>query len=656
MKILGSLTNRIFLASAALAVLSIAASVYFVRLTTTRRAEAELQRGLIEAGALVDQQCATFLQTLTVMARLVADDPRLKAAVDTGDPPTVQQHFARAYDEQLRAALIVLTARNGNVLFEAKDLDIPEARIGTLLEVQQALAGEESSGFWPHADGVLQVVTVPIRIITPGLDRPEIMGALTVGSRLDNNLAETFKRATESDIVFAVDGQIRASTLPEGDRGRLVPLLKTADRQTVSLESGEYVALKRPLGPAAATMTGATAPSVLLLRSRSERLQFLNDINTGLSVVGMLAVLAATILSYAVARTITRPLATIKNTMREMTATGDLTRKISLRRAASWEDEDAKLLATTFNTLTDSISRFQREAAQRERLSALGRLSTVIAHEIRNPLMIIKASLRTLASEHVTRAEIKQALTDVDEEVVRLNRVVNDVLDFARPIRFEYAPADINTLCADVEQATRSLVQNMNVVMALKLDPAVGRIVTDAERLRTALVNILTNACHAVAARQSEIPVAQPASVAQTSVVQDFPGAPKRDQREGGSPAPSQGKPIPVAQGFSPVSADIELETFALRDALRIVVRDRGVGVKAEDLPRVFDPYFTTKRTGSGLGLAIAKNIIEGMGGSIILESRAGSGTEIRIDLPAHEGTQARSVHRSEERGGGDGA
>jgi signal transduction histidine kinase len=621
-KILGSLTNRIFLASAALAVLSIAASVYFVRLTTTRQAEAELQRGLIEAGTLVDQQCATFLQNLTVMARLVADTPKTKAAVDTGDPPTVER-LAREYQESLRPALIVLTGKDGHVLAEAGDLDIAEGTIATLPEIQQALAGRESSGFWPYADGMLQVITVPITI---GLDRPEIMGALTLGSRLDNSLAEAFKRATESDIVFAVDGQIRASTLPAADRAPLASLLKTADVQSITLENGEYVVLRRPLGPAAAAMKGESAPSVLLLRSRSERLQFLNDINTGLSVVGMLAVLAATILSYAVARTITRPLATISNVMREMSATGDLTRKISLRRAASWEDEDAKLLASTFNTLTDSISLFQREATQRERLSALGRLSTVIAHEIRNPLMIIKASLRTLANEHVPRAEIKQALTDVDEEVVRLNRVVNDVLDFARPIRFDYAPADVNAVCADVEQATRSLDQNMNVVIKLRLDPAVGRIETDAERLRTALLNILTNACHAVAARQSEVPVAHTASASQApSLAQDF------------SPPPSRG-------GGSPVSPDIEIETSALRDSVRIVVRDRGVGVKAEDLPRVFDPYFTTKRTGSGLGLAIAKNIIEGMAGSIILESRAGSGTEIRIDLPAH---------RSEPREGG---
>ena len=638
MKILGSLTNRIFLASAALAVLSIAASVYFVRLTTTRQAEAELQRGLIEAGALVDQQCATFLQNLTVMARLVADNPRLKAAVDTGDPPTVEP-LAREYQESLRPALIVLTGKNGKVLAEAGDLHIAEGTIATLPEIQQALAGRESSGFWPYADGVLQVITVPITI---GLDRPEIMGALTVGSRLDNTLAETFKRATESDIVFAVDGQIKASTLPAADRAPLASLLKTASVQSVTLENGEYVGLRRPLGPAAAAMKGETAPSVLLLRSRSERLQFLHDINTGLSVVGMLAVLAATILSYAVARTITRPLATITNVMREMTATGDLTRKISLRRAASWEDEDAKLLASTFNTLTDSISRFQREATQRERLSALGRLSTVIAHEVRNPLMIIKASLRTLANEHVTRAELKQALIDVDEEVVRLNRVVNDVLDFARPIRFDYAAADLNALCRDVEQTTRSLVQDTNVVIELKLDPAVGQFETDAERFRTALLNILTNACHAVSARQSEVPVAQGfppsrnASADHRSLVEGGPGSPKRDQREGGSP-------------------DSEFETASLRDAVRIIVRDRGVGVKAEDLPRVFDPYFTTKRTGSGLGLAIAKNIIDGMGGSIVLESRAGSGTEIRIDLPAlrSETRAGGPAPRSERREGG---
>jgi signal transduction histidine kinase len=615
--ILGSLTNRIFLASAALAVVSIGAAVYFVGMTTTREAEAELQRGLIEAGTLVDEQCATLVRTLTIMARLVADDPRLKAAVDTGDPPTVQP-LARGYQEQLNAALMVLTGRNGHVLAEAGHLRIAEGATGELPEIQQALAGHEAGGFWPHADGVLQVMSVPITIYR---DRPEIMGTLTVGFRLDNNLAAQFKRATESDIAFAVEGQIRASTLPAGDRAQLVALLSTGGVQTVTLANGEYVALKRPLVPASAN-SGSSAPSVLLLRSRTERLRFLDAIHTGLGVVAMVAVLAATILSYAVARTITRPLATITAVMREMSATGDLTRKIALSRAASWEDEDAKLLASTFNTLTDSIARFQREAAQRERLSALGRLSTVIAHEIRNPLMIIKASLRTLASDRVSREETRQALTDVDEEVARLNRVVNDVLDFARPIRFEYAEADVNALCADVEQATRDGHQTMRVTITP--DPSLSSVVTDAERLRTALVNILSNARHAVDAR----------SLPATDV-----------------PSPLA---IPPSAGSSkaPVAPDIEIATERAPSSFRISVRDRGVGVKTEDLPRVFDPYFTTKRTGSGLGLAIAKNIIDGMGGSVALESRLDHGTEIRIDLPLHA-SEEQLTGRSAQHGAG---
>ena len=588
MKLLGSLTNRIFIASAALAVVSIGAAVYFVSRTTTREAEAELQRGLIEAGSLVDQQTAALVRTLTVMARLVADSPRFKAAVDTDDPPTVQP-FAEDIQKQLDSALVVVTNQKGELLAaSAGALDASPSRIAAVPEIQTALAGKENSGFWALPDGAMQVISMPITI---GLARPDLLGTLTVGYRLDDALAEQFKRETQSDIAFGINGEIKASTL--ADRAGLTALLNADQVQTISVGGNEYVGLRRPLAPGSASAASASrnAPTVLLLRSRTERLRFLNAIHTGLAAMAIVAVFAATILSYAVARTITRPLAAITDTMREMAKTGDLARKISLRRSGSWEDEDAKLLAATFNTLTDSIDRFQREAAQRERLSALGRLSTVVAHEIRNPLMIIKGSLRTLAKGDVSRDEIRQALKDVDEEVARLNRVVNDVLDFARPIRFDYSQSDINALCADAEQATREVAGAMTV--AFNPDPSLKPVVIDGERLRTALVNILDNARHAVSARSER-----------------------------------------MSEKIS--EPDLEIRTMnGAAGRVAIVIRDRGIGVKPEDMPRVFDPYFTTKRTGTGLGLAIAKNIIEGMGGSITLESRAGVGTEIRIDLPS---------------------
>src|ERR1700730_831881 len=120
MKILSSLTNRIFLASAALAVMSIGSAVYFVSRTTTREAEAELQRGLIEAGALVDQQTASLVQTFTVMARVGEDLPKLKGAAADSDPPTTRP-LVVDYQKQLSAALLVVTNRKGEVLASAGD-------------------------------------------------------------------------------------------------------------------------------------------------------------------------------------------------------------------------------------------------------------------------------------------------------------------------------------------------------------------------------------------------------------------------------------------------------------------------------------------------------------------------------------------------------
>ncbi len=202
--------------------------------------------------------------------------------------------------------------------------------------------------------------------------------------------------------------------------------------------------------------------------------------------------LAATLLSYAIARTVTRPLGAITATMRDMAATGDLTRRIPVRAGGRWEDEDARLLATTFNTMTESIGRFQREAAQRERLSSLGRLSTVVAHEIRNPLMIIKAALRTLRKEPVPPADLRAAVTDIDEETARLNRIVSEVLDFARPIKFEPRPGRRQRRLRG--RGARRPPGGGRARRRAEARPGAAATVIDAERLRLTLVNVLTNA------------------------------------------------------------------------------------------------------------------------------------------------------------------
>ena len=165
----------------------------------------------------------------------------------------------------------------------------------------------------------------------------------------------------------------------------------------------------------------------------------------------------------------TRPLLAITETMREITSTHDLARKIELR--GWWIDEDATVFASTFNRLTDSIARFQREATSKERLSALGRMSTVIAHEIRNPLMIIKASLRSFRRPELNH-DVREAADDIDHEVIRLNRIVGDVLDFARPLKLDLHPTDLNAVCRQAAEAVAIDVEDSAPRLELSLESA----------------------------------------------------------------------------------------------------------------------------------------------------------------------------------------
>jgi signal transduction histidine kinase len=615
MSLFSSLTNRIFMAAALLAVLSIGFAIYFVNRSVTRQAEAELQRGLEDAGTLVEQYRSTVFDNFAFLARLIADLPKLKAAIDTGDAPTVED-IARDYQKLAPTDLFVVTEKSGRVLAAIGRSNVRYAGGDTPPAIASALAGQETSSFWPHPEGVLQVVTLPVYLERAAADRPappEILGTLSVGFLLDDRTTAQFKSVTESEIAFVAGGRVLASTLPRTYAPQLAALVRGQDSRgqvpSVVLGTNDYAALVRPIATASSTgagpgvitaAPGTDAPVAIILRSRTERLRFLGDIHTALAGAALFAVLVATVLSYGIARTVTRPLGTITAAMRAVADTGDLTRKVTLRQRR-WDDEDARLLASTFNTLTDSVARFQHEVAQRERLSSLGRLSTVIAHEIRNPLMIIKASLRTVRREDAAPHERAEAASDIDEEITRLNRVVNDVLDFARPIKFECRRVDLNQLCA--EAATAAVAGDPVPAVRFVPDPAIGEVTTDVERLRLVLVNMITNARHAVVDRHA--------------AVADAKGPPT-------GVAVAVGEPPPV-----------EIQTGRIADdRVTIAVRDRGIGIGAQDLARVFDPYFTTKRSGSGLGLPIAKNIIEGLGGSIAISSRPGVGTEVRLMLP----------------------
>ncbi len=565
---LASLRSRIFAATALVAVLPMGAALGFVTARVTRQAETGLGRQLEEAARIVDQHHRVRLETGRERALLMADVPMLKAAVATGDPPTVEQ-LTRDYPRRVGCDLFVVTDAHGRTL---------ASQGGTL---RNAGAPSPSQGFVVEGGRLVEFFTVPIVL---GTDAPEVLGELTLGFVLDDQVADRLRSLTGSHVAVVYGDQVHAATLSRSHDEALLDAAQGAGVRRLRIAHEDWVALRQPLADR------GDGPGVLVLKSRAEALRPLDTLRTALAVAALAAVAVSLLLSWAVARTVTRPLAALTDGMKEIAATGDLTREIGPGKA--WDDEDARLVARTFNTLTDSIVRFQKEAALRERLSALGRLSTIVAHEVRNPLMIIKGSLRTLRRHEASPETVREVTVDIDHEVTRLDRIVGDVLDFARPLEVEPAPTDLAAVTRGAAEAALEGCPDVEVRYAL--DRSLGSRMTDGERLRTVLVNLVANARDSVRARRD-------------------------------------GEPDRAAEGEA-----IEVGARAADDGnVLLWVADAGVGIDAGDLARVFDPYFTTKRTGTGLGLAIARKVVDALGGVIRVESRQGEGARVEIDLPA---------------------
>ena len=369
---------------------------------------------------------------------------------------------------------------------------------------------------------------------------------------------------------MVLENRVLASTLPSSREVELARGLASPNKEEIwqlNLDGESYLAM--------AVLPG-TAPRAqfLILRSLDENLRFLGAVRRDLVLLGILTTAIALLASYVTARTLTRPLAAIVEGMRETARSGDLTRQIQIES----RDEEASLLAKTFNHVASSLLAFQKEAKHKERLTSLGRLSATLAHEIGNPLTIIKGSAQQLLEESSLGGEEREAAADIIQEVDRLNRLVQSVLESARPASFSLEEVNINELCADCLSA---VADSPEVTTKASWDPRLLRASVDPARLKQVLLNVLLNAQEAMSGEGT-----------------------------------------------------LRIETRLDDGDYVISVSDTGKGISEEDLPSVFEPFFTQKPNGTGLGLSVARNIVDGLGGRISVDSTLGQGTDVELRLP----------------------
>jgi signal transduction histidine kinase len=234
----------------------------------------------------------------------------------------------------------------------------------------------------------------------------------------------------------------------------------------------------------------------------------------------------------------------------------------------------------------DALCHAHQQLVRKEQLAAVGELSAIIAHELRNPLAILRHAVSGLRREDLRRDDAETLLRILDEEVDRLNRLVQDVMTYARPVTPEPTPVRVQELVARaVELARESHPQHKAIAFAFRSEGADDIVEGDPALLRHALINIVDNA------------------------IQAMP--------DGGT-----------------VTITVRSTQLDGREALAIDFQDEGEGMDTLVRSKARDPFFTTRASGTGLGLAIVDRVARMHGGRVEIESQYGQGTTVTLILP----------------------
>jgi signal transduction histidine kinase len=302
------------------------------------------------------------------------------------------------------------------------------------------------------------------------------------------------------------------------------------------------------------------------------------EAKTGALIV-IYSLLAAAIgaLSALFANRLLRPIQTLTEGVKAVAA-GDLARKVDVRSG-----DEIGLLAREFNAMAASLARQRAELLRAERLAAVGRISAQITHEIRNPLNAIGLNAELLAEEIPAGAsEAKALVAAIGREVDRLHAVTEEYLRFARLPKPVFGPEDVNEIASGLVEFVAPEFGAAGIELRLDLAPRLPPVRADEGQLRAAFLNLLRNSREAMPA--------------------------------GG---------VAIVTTRAGPSGAVEVE-----------VRDTGGGIPAEDLTRIFDPFYSTKEKGTGLGLAFAQQVVKEHGGGIRCTSEVGSGTAFTVVLP----------------------
>ena len=549
--------------------------------TTTRSLDQEVQASF-QAYRSLWQSRADRLASVSLLLSQMSD---VRRVFGTGDPATIRDTASELWSTAAETALLLVTDPKGRVIASVgsapdpaawRELDVvPEAaQRFTQRTSGSSFKDPQANGFMLKEGNLYQVAVTPVYVQSgSGM---ALLDVLVAGYQVDHLVAQSLKDSTGgSEFLFLAGGRVIASTLnPRATHELARVVAARGPGQKLSRVSDgvtEFAPLEAPL----TDIQGRTIGELWIFRSFENAREQLAVLRRNIVLLGLFAVLAGLGLTYLLARRIVQPVEKL-----DRAATEVARQNYAYRVPVDSQDELGRL-AETFNDMCASIQNARQELIRQERISTIGRLSSSIVHDLRNPLAAIYGGAEIMVDSEIAPPQLKRLAGNIYRASRRIQELLQDLVNVGRGKTEGAEMCRLSEVAAAARDSLAPAAEAQGVRMTIDVPNSI-ELPLERARVERVFVNLIDNAVEAM-----------------------------------------------------PEGGVVRINASISSDGVVVEVADTGPGISPEIRDHLFQPFVSSgKKNGLGLGLALSRQTILDHGGDMWVESEPGRGARFFFRLP----------------------
>jgi len=555
--------------SIAITVLLVAAG-YLVQNQTRSALSKNLEailRGNFRAYESLWQARADMLRSVS---RVISSMSDVRAAFQTNDQATIRDTAREIWSRiSQSSAVFFVTDPRGDVIASLSGAGAPARNLDVVHDALPRFP-EQSEGFAVQNGALYELVVTPVYVQTQ--QGPGLLNVLVAGFPVDQTVARDLKERTGgSDFAFLESGRPVASTLsPEETEHIARRYRRGSGLQTVELPGREFAVL----GTTLRDVAGAPAGDLLIVHNFDAIRHDLTALEAKLFFIWAAAVLAGIGVSIILARRILKPIRELDH------AAARIAQQKYDTRVQEGANDELGRLASTFNAMSQSIQDAREELIRQEQISTIGRLSSSIVHDLRNPLASIYGGAEMMMDGELSQAQLKRLAGNI----YRSSRVIKDILqelvDVSRGRIQAPEPCRLSDLIGAAVDAQADTAALQGIEIHTQVDPSI-ELPVEPGRMERVFLNLINNAVEAM-----------------------------------------------------PDGGAIDISARRDADGVLVCVDDTGPGIPETVRARLFQPFASARKNGIGLGLALSRQTVLDHGGDLWVEESGTRGAKFRLRLP----------------------